>query len=116
MCTRFLNWPVRVVLEKAYETFHAVHSHIKDGVMKVSVSMAFSIIGVLFKLTRFRARVLNIVRVRTGEVRFFITELSMATLTPDQRRTVKRFAKDAIGSPAPVWSDVGPSPLRRKQV
>jgi hypothetical protein len=44
----FLNWPVRVVLEKAYETIHAVHSHVKDGVMKVSVSMAFSIIGVLF--------------------------------------------------------------------
>ncbi len=50
---------------------------------------------------------LNIVRVRTGEVRFFITELNMATLTPDQRRIVKRFAKDVIASPAPVWSDVG---------
>ena len=49
---------------------------------------------------------LNIVRVRTGEVRFFITELSMATLTPDQRRIVKRFAEDVIGSPAPVWLDV----------
>src|SRR5271163_872897 len=39
----FLNWLVRVVLEKACETFHAVHSHVKDGAMKVSVSM-----GVLF--------------------------------------------------------------------
>jgi hypothetical protein len=43
----FLNRPVRVVLEKAYETFHAVHSHVKDGAMNVSVSMAFSTIGVL---------------------------------------------------------------------
>ena len=51
--------------------------------------------------------VLKIVRVRTGEVRFFITELSMTTLTPDQRRIVKCFAKVVIGSSAPVWSDVG---------
>jgi hypothetical protein len=51
--------------------------------------------------------VLNIVRVRTDEVRFFITELSMATLTPDQRRIVKCFAKDVIGSPAPVRLDFG---------
>src|SRR5271155_6121622 len=48
------------------------------------------------QLTHFKARVLNIVRVRTGEVRFFITELSMANLTPDQRRIVKRFAKDVM--------------------
>jgi hypothetical protein len=51
--------------------------------------------------------VLNVVRVGTGEVRFFITELSMTTLTPDQRRIVRRFAKDVIEPLAPVWSDVG---------
>jgi hypothetical protein len=41
----FLNWPVRVVLGKAYETFHAIHSHVKDREMKVSVPMAFSVIA-----------------------------------------------------------------------
>jgi hypothetical protein len=31
----------------------------------------------------------------------------MATLTSEQKRTVKRLTKDIIGSPAPVWSEVG---------
>jgi hypothetical protein len=31
----------------------------------------------------------------------------MATLTSEERRTVKAFAKEIIRSPAPKWSDVG---------
>ena len=34
-------------------------------------------------------------------------EADMATLRPDQNRIMKHLAKDIIGSPAPLWSDVG---------